>query len=55
MVESEPTIVGLGEDAVGWVEDQVGEKDRVAAFVDEEATHRCGCGNTRTSEETELL
>jgi hypothetical protein len=33
-IEAEAGVVGLGEDGVGWGQDEVAEEDFVAAFVD---------------------
>ena len=38
-VQTETGIKGLGEDGVGWVQDELGEEDLVRAFVDLGATY----------------
>jgi len=38
-VETETGVVGLSQDAVGGREDEVGEEDVAAAFVDQESAH----------------
>lgn len=40
MIKAQAAVVGLCKDRVCWVEDEVGEEDGIAAFVNQEAACR---------------